>query len=281
MDNSVNSDLMIKYNNLLDFFKDKTVVVAFSGGVDSSLVAEIAHRSSKRMVALTTNSITVLPGEIEDAIKFAKNQGWEHRVVDINELEDANFSENPVNRCYFCKTGLSTELKKVAEEIHADLIVEGTNFTEITEHRPGLVALKENQISSPLLKEQLSKDDIRSLAQYLGLSTANKPSLACLSSRFPYGVKITPEKLRRVGLAERYIIDTYHINTLRVRDHDGLARIEVAPNEREKLLSTKILDDLNNKLRTFGFNYVSIDCRGYKTGSLNETVANLEILIEH
>lgn len=273
-----NSLLKGKYNNLLNFFEEKIVVVAFSGGIDSTVVAEIAHRSAQRMVALTADSITVLPGEIDKAIDLAKKQGWEHKIVLINELKDNNFTKNPTNRCYYCKAGLSKELNKLSEEIYADIIVEGTNFTEVTgEHRPGLQALKENEIQSPLLEEKLSKDEIRKLAKILGLPNHDKPSLACLSSRFPYGVEITPEKLKRVGLAERYIIDTYQINSLRVRDHEGLARIEISPDERSKILSISIFDDLNEKLKSFGFSYVSIDCRGYKSGSLNETITISEL----
>jgi uncharacterized protein len=268
-----NSVLMKKYHSLLSFFKNKKVIVAFSGGIDSSVVAELAHKSAKRMIALTTDSITVLPGEIEKAENLAKIRGWEHRIVKINELEDKNFSRNPTNRCYYCKTGLSEELKKLAFEINADIVVEGTNFSEVAgEHRPGLQALKEKEIISPLLDEELTKDEIRELARVLDLPNSEKPSLACLSSRFPYGVKITSEKLKRVGLAERYIIDTYKINSLRVRDHEGLARIEVAPKERTKLLTTEIFNDLYKKLKSLGFTYISVDCRGYKSGSLNEEI---------
>jgi uncharacterized protein len=264
---------MKKYHSLLSFFKGKKVIVAFSGGIDSSVVAELAHKSARRMIALTTDSITVLPGEIEKAENLAKIRGWEHRIVKINELEDENFSRNPLNRCYYCKTGLSEELKKLAFEINADIVVEGTNFSEVAgEHRPGLQALKEKEIISPLLDEELTKDEIRELARFLDLPNSEKPSLACLSSRFPYGVKITSEKLKRVGSAERYIIDTYKINSLRVRDHEGLARIEVAPEERTKLLKTEIFDDVYKKLKSLGFTYISVDCRGYKSGSLNEEI---------
>ena len=272
-----NPNLLKKYNNLLSFFKNKIVVVAFSGGIDSTVVAEIAFRSSKRMVALTTDSITVLPGEVDEAQKLAKLRGWEHRIVKVNELSNDNFSKNPINRCYYCKVGLTEELEKLGYEIKADIIVEGTNYTEIGEHRPGLQALKENNIQSPLLDEKLSKSEIRELGRILRLPNSEKPSLACLSSRFPYGVKITAEKLKRVGLAERYIIDSYKIDSLRVRDHEGMARIEVSPEEREKLLSIEIFDDLYIQLVKFGFNYVSFDCRGYKSGSLNETIEISEL----
>lgn len=273
----LNAELQSKLKNIQQFFSQKTVVVAFSGGVDSSVVMELAHRYAKRAIAVTTNSITILPGEVEKAHELALSRGFEHKIFEINELEDENFAKNPANRCYFCKSGLATVLKKVAITEKADLMVEGTNITEVSGHRPGFQAIKENQIDSPLLEFGLTKSDIRTIASYFGLENAQKPSLACLSSRFPTGVRITPEKLRRVGLAERYIIDTYDIKVLRVRDHEGLARIEVAPEERKKLLDEHVLDDINQKLKEFGFSFVSIDCQGYKTGSLSSiysTTAN-------
>ncbi len=286
---SLNAELQSKLENIDKFFAKKTVVVAFSGGVDSTVVMELAHRYAKRAIAVTANSITILPGEVDKAHELAQSRGYEHRIFEINELEDENFAKNPANRCYFCKSGLATVLKKVALEEHADLMVEGTNITEVTGHRPGYQAIKENHIDSPLLEFGLTKSEIREIATYFGLSNAQKPSLACLSSRFPTGVRITPEKLRRVGLAERYIIDTYDVKVLRVRDHEGLARIEVAPDERKKLLNEQVLDDLNQKLKAFGFNFVSIDCQGYKTGSLssvyspknnnNQTITEIEIKI--
>ena len=268
-EHELSQSLQEKLVKLQQFFSNKTVVVAFSGGVDSTVVMEISHRYAKRAVAVTAESITILPGEVDKSKELAKSRGYEHKIYQVNELEDENFAKNPSNRCYFCKAGLATVLQQEASNIHADLIVEGTNITEVTGHRPGLQAIKENNIGSPLLEFGLNKTEIRELASYFGLSNAEKPSLACLSSRFPTGVRITADKLRRVGLAERYIIDTYDIKVLRVRDHEGVARIEVAPEERSKLLQVEILDDLNVKLKEFGFGFVAIDCQGYKTGSLS------------
>ena len=265
-------DLQEKLCQFQTFFANKIVVVAYSGGVDSTVVAELAFRYAKRMVALTTDSITILPGEVEKAHNLAIIRGWEHRIVTINELETEDFAKNPTDRCYYCKAGLSEELLKLANEINADIIVEGTNVSEVKGYRPGLRALKEKHIMSPLLELGLTKENIRALARYFDLSNAEKPSLACLSSRFPYGVRITPEKLKRVGQAERYIIDTYHIETLRVRDHDGIARIEVSQDERIKLLKPEILDDIAIKLKSFGFMYITLDCQGYRSGSLNEVI---------
>lgn len=270
----LNSALQVKLELLKKYFDNKIVIIAYSGGVDSSVLAELGYRYAKRMIAVTADSITVLPGEIQEATQIALQRGWEHRIIQIYELEDENFSSNPSNRCYYCKKGLSKELQKIALEENANVIVEGTNISEAGGHRPGLRALNENSIESPLAIYKLTKVDIRELARFFDLINADKPSLACLSSRFPYGVKITSEKLKRVGLAERYILDSYHVRVLRVRDHDGLARIEVAREEREKLLKPKILDDLYQKLKKFGFTYVSLDCNGYKTGSLNEELLN-------
>lgn len=262
----------MKITNLKHYFTGKTVIIAYSGGVDSSVLAELGHRFAKRMIAVTVDSPTVLPGEVQEATEIALNRGWEHRIIKSNELEDENFSSNPKNRCYYCKKILSEELQKIAVEENAQIILEGTNFSEVTGHRPGLNALKEKSIDSPLLNNKLTKADIRELARHFKLPNAEKPSLACLSSRFPYGVKITPEKLHRVGQAERFILDSFQIKVLRVRDHDGIARIEVAQEEREKLLKVEILDELQQKLKELGFTYVTIDCHGYRTGSLNEVL---------
>lgn len=269
-------DLQTKVEQLKKYFANKTVIVAYSGGVDSTVLAELGHQFAKRMIAVTADSITVLPGEVQEATQIALHRGWEHQIIHISELEDDNFASNPSNRCYYCKRGLSEELQKIALKVNANVIVEGTNISEAGGHRPGLKALNEGLIESPLLINKLTKTDIRELARFFNLSNAEKPSLACLSSRFPYGERITPEKLRRVGLAERYIRDNYNIKVLRVRDHDGLARIEVAPEEREKLLEIEFLDDLQHKLREIGFTYVSLDCRGYRTGALNEVLPNEE-----
>jgi uncharacterized protein len=270
------AELEQKLNNIKSYFFDKTIVVAFSGGVDSSVVMEMAHLYGKRAVAVTADSVTILPGEVEYSIELAMNRGYEHRIIEVNELADDNFASNPINRCYYCKSDLVEILNSVAIEIGADIIVEGTNISETGGHRPGLQAIQEADVKSPLLEFKLTKSDIRLLARYFDLPNAEKPSLACLSSRFPTGVKITKEKLIRLGKAERYILDTYRIRTLRVRDHEGLARIEVSPEEREKLLDIKILDDLSQKLKSFGFNFVTIDCTGYKTGSLSEVALQTE-----
>lgn len=266
----LNRDLQTKVEHLKEYFSKKVVVVAYSGGVDSSVVTELAHRFAQRTIAVTADSPTVLPGEIEEAIELARTRNWEHRVIAINEIEEKNFRKNPPNRCYYCKKFLSKELHEIASEVGADIIVEGTNYTEVKGHRPGLRALKETQIFSPLLENSLTKAETRELARFLGLPNADKPSMACLSSRIPYGVEITLEKLHRVGKAERYIIDNYNIRTIRVRDHEGLARIEVAPEERIKLLDPDIFDDLHERLKSFGFTYIAVDCLGYRTGALNE-----------
>ncbi|MFW9777592.1 MAG: ATP-dependent sacrificial sulfur transferase LarE [Candidatus Heimdallarchaeota archaeon] len=255
-----------------EFFEGKSVVIAYSGGVDSSVLAELGYRYAKRMLTVTADSPTVLPGEVEEATLLAEKRKWNHRVIRINELEDPNFVANPIDRCYYCKHGLSEALKTVAEQFKADVIVEGTNFSEVRGHRPGLRALKEHSVNSPLLQGKLTKDDIRQLAHYFGLPNADKPSLACLSSRFPPGERITVKKLQRVGKAERYLMDTYGIRVVRVRDHDGLARVEVAAEEREKLLEGQILDDINQRFKEFGYRYAAIDCGGYRTGSLVQAI---------
>jgi len=264
--------LQQKLNSIREYFSGKTVVVAYSGGVDSTVIAELAFHFARRMIAVTADSPTVLPGEVEEAIQIARSRGWEHRVIEVSEVEEKDFKRNPPNRCYYCKKFLSKALRKISNEVGADIIVEGTNYTEVTGHRPGLKALKENNINSPLLEHTITKPEIRELARFLGLLNADKPSLACLSSRFPYGEQITVEKLRRVGNAEIYIMKKYDVQIIRVTDHGGLARIEVDPEERSKLLDPKIMDDISQKLKSLGFSYVTLDCQGYRTGAMNEVL---------
>jgi uncharacterized protein len=198
---TLKKQLVGKLKQLENYFRNKNVLVAYSGGVDSAVLAEIAHRNATRMIAVTADSPTVLPGAVIKATHLAQERDWEHRIITIDELKDENFISNPKNRCYYCKIGLAKVLKEIALKENVDVIVEGTTMSEVKGHRPGLQAITEQLIDSPLYLNKLEKDEVRSLAKHFGLSNAEKPSLACLSSRFPTGVRITREKLKRVGLA--------------------------------------------------------------------------------
>ena len=268
----ISSELKSKTDLIGKIFKDRTVIVAYSGGVDSAVLGKLARLYARAAFLVTGDSLTVPPGEIEDAKKVAAEIGLPHLIIKTDEMANKNFIRNPTDRCYYCKSELSKILKKAAEEKKADLIVEGTNYSDITgnDHRPGHRAVNERGIRSPLAEAKITKAEIRQLAREWNLSIADKPSMACLSSRFPYGDEITDEKLIQVGEAECYLKDNFGIKVLRVRSHNGVARIEVASDERAIFFDTNIMDAVYKKFKSIGFNYVALDLKGFRSGSMNE-----------
>lgn len=250
-----------------------SVLVALSGGVDSSLVALLAKKAlGDKAVAVTADSLTLPPGELEEARRVAEEIGIRHIVVKVNELTNPSFAKNPPNRCYYCKKELISVLKRIAEENGLRIIVDGTNADDLKGHRPGALALIEEGIYSPLAKAGLTKADVRKLAKMLNLSTADKSSMACLSSRFPYGHEITESKLHRVAEAEKFIRRLVGVKELRVRDHGNLARIEVGKDERALLFDGQLMDLIVEKLKDLGFSYVTMDLMGYRSGSMDEVL---------
>jgi len=261
-------------NKLLDWFKGKNgVLVAFSGGVDSTLVAYAAHRVlGDRALAVTADSVTLPPGELEEAVKTANLIGIRHRIVKVNELNEPEFANNPPDRCYYCKRSLLRTLSKIAETEGLELLVDGSNADDYRDFRPGLKALREFKVRSPLAELGFTKNDVRFVSRSIGLPTADKPSMACLASRIPYGMKITYDKLRRVSEAEDYIKKLTGVKQIRVRDHDTIARIEVGRDERKMFFNEELMDSIWAKLRSLGYVYVALDLYGYKSGSLNEPI---------
>jgi uncharacterized protein len=261
-----------KIDGIYNILRGKSVLVAFSGGVDSSLMVSLAKDVAKKVLAVTVNSQIIPPEEVERAKGVARELGVDHIVIWVDRLSNPRFVANPSNRCYYCKKDLSRDLKKIAEENGCELIVEGTNASDASGHRPGVLALKEEGILSPYLMAGITKDEIRLIAREKGLSVYNQPSMACLSSRIPYGETITEEKVYRIAEAERFIKQLVGVKIIRVRSHGDIARIEVGKDEREKLFSIEILDKIARKIRELGFKYCTLDMEGYRTGAMDEVL---------
>ena len=246
------------------------VLVAFSGGVDSSVVAAIAHDAlGADAVACTAKSETLPAEELEDATRVADEIGIRHELVEFSELGDSKFVENDGERCYHCRTMRLGAMFDRARELGIDVVCDGTNASDPGEgHRPGLRAVEEMDAYSPLLAHDVSKDEVRAIAEHYGLSVADKPSMACLSSRIPTGLEVTEAKLTRVERAER-LLRTWGFEQFRVRDHDGLARIEVGADELEHALDPDFARAAREHMTDVGFDHVTLDLEGYRTGSVS------------
>jgi pyridinium-3,5-biscarboxylic acid mononucleotide sulfurtransferase len=246
-------------------------VVGFSGGVDSTLLFAVAAEVlGDRALAVTATSETYPERERREAEAFAKKIGGRHRVVESEELDIPGFAENPKNRCYYCKSELFTKLRKIADEEGLPYVLDGSNLDDRGDYRPGKQAACELNVRSPLDEAGLSKDEIRTLSQAMDLPTWDKPSFACLSSRFPYGTTITREKVSQVGRAEESLRDL-GLRTIRVRHHGDMARIELGPAEFEQVVNGQ-RDEVIRLVKSAGYTYVALDLQGYRTGSMNEVL---------
>lgn len=248
----------------------ESVVIAFSGGVDSTFLLKVAYDVLKdKALAVTATSSTYPSRELEEAKQLAGQIGAPHIIVPSEELDIEGFTQNPPNRCYYCKRELFTKLLQVAQEHGIKYVADGSNADDLKDHRPGMQAARELGVRSPLQEAGLRKDDIRQLSRVLGLPTWDKPSLACLSSRFPYGTVITRDKLARVEAAETFL-RTLGFRQLRVRHHEHIARIEIPANDF--LVIIQKADQIVAKFKELGYNYVTLDLEGYRTGSMNEVL---------
>lgn len=250
-----------------------SVAVAFSGGVDSTFLLKVAHDTLKdKAIAITARSSSFPEREFRDATEFAKKIGVKHVIIDSEELNIEGFSDNPVNRCYICKRELFSRMLDYARSSGIKYVADGSNVDDTGDYRPGMEAIRELGIVCPLREAGLGKEDIRALSREMKLPTWDKPSFACLVSRIPYGEKITRERLQAIDEMERFLLDL-GFRQVRVRSHGNLARIEVAAEERSKFFNADLMDRVSEKIKEFGFTYVTLDLRGYRTGSMNETIA--------
>ncbi len=260
-----------KFDDLVSWFSGKgKVIVALSGGVDSAVVACAAKKAlDGNAMAITADYKTLSDEELESARKIANEIGIKHEVIEYSELENKDFVKNDEYRCFHCRNELADHLLEVAEKEHARLIVDGTNADDLADFRPGIMALKQHGVKSPLVELSITKNEVRQIANMLSLSIFDKPSNACLASRIPHGTEVTADKLKRIEDAEIVVKRLFGVKQVRVRDHGEIARIEVGKDERKLLFDQVKLDELDSELKKLGFKHVAIEASGYKTGSLN------------
>ncbi len=250
------------------------VAVAFSAGVDSTLVAKAAQLAcGEKAVAVTADSLSLADGERDEAERLAETIGIRHRVVDTQEFTRPDYVKNAHDRCYFCKTELYTQLAGLSAELDVDVIVNGANIDDLGDYRPGMQAARENDVRSPLIEAEFTKSDVRELARFWEIPVWDKPAAPCLASRIAYGVEVTPERVRRVDEAEQFLRSELGIRELRVRhEANDLARIEVPIDQIALLLDPEMRQRITDRLKSLGFRSVTVDLEGFRSGSMNAIV---------
>ncbi len=247
-----------------------SLAVGFSGGVDSSFLLFVAHEVlGDKVIAVTGVDASVPDRELQEAKAFCNDRGIRHIICKVDPLKEEGYRHNSPDRCYFCKHGIFTEVKKIADENGIGYMAEGSNMDDIGDYRPGLRAAAELSVKSPLREAELTKTDIRMISKALGLPTWSKPAYACLASRFVYGEEITEEKLRMIDQAEQFLIENGFLEE-RVRMHGNIARIEVPAKDIQRLAGEKIRESVCKRFKEIGFMYVTLDMLGYRLGSMNE-----------
>ena len=269
----LSEELQLKLEHLKQYIANLgSLAVGFSGGVDSSLLTAVAHEVlGDRLIAVTGADASVPEREVNEAAAFCKERGIRHIICRVDPLKEEGYRHNSRDRCYFCKRGIFTEVRIIAEKNGIKHMAEGSNMDDIGDYRPGLRAAAELSVKSPLREAGLTKSEIRLNSKAMGLTTWNKPAYACLASRFVYGEEITEEKLHMIDQAEQFLIEQGFFEE-RVRLHGQLARIEVPAGDIERLASGKVREAVYKKLKEIGFMFVTIDMQGYRLGSMNATI---------
>lgn len=255
------------FQQLVSWFhnRNEKVIVALSGGVDSAVVAMAAKKAlDKNAIAVTADYNTLSADELTSAKRVAKEIDIEHKIITYNELDNTEFVKNDQLRCYHCRTELATYLSNEARQMDVDLIVDGTNTDDLSDYRPGIKALRENGIKSPLVELGINKQDVRNIAKANNLSVYDKPSNSCLASRIPHGMPVTLEKLKRIETAELLIKSIFKVRQVRVRDHQDIARIEVGKDEIKDMFDFEKMSVVDSKLKDLGFKHIALDLSGYK-----------------